>query len=59
MLQVVRKILDESVPGAVKRKAASELIRSVVKQKPFRRHLKALRALSSGQLAKLEAKSKV
>lgn len=46
------------VPGTAKKKAASELVHSVIRQKPFRRDLKAFRTLSSEQLAKLEAKSK-
>jgi hypothetical protein len=57
-IREVKKILDGSVPGTVKRKAASELVHSVVRQEPFRRHLKALRTLSKGQLAKLEARAR-
>jgi hypothetical protein len=48
-IREVKKILDESVPGTVKRKTASELVHSVIRQEPFRRHLKALRTLSCGK----------
>jgi hypothetical protein len=57
-IREVKKILGWLVPGTAKKKAASELVHSVIRQKPFRRDLKAFRTFSSEQLAKLKAKSK-
>jgi hypothetical protein len=54
----VREILGSSVSRKVKVKAARELIHSIVKEKPFRRHLEAFRGkLTKGQLDKLDAES--